>query len=209
MADDLWAWSACNLAAAIRRRSVSCREVVTSALDRLSAVNPRINAVVDLLDAEALADADRADAAIVSGAPVGPLQGVPVTVKINVDFAGRATTNGVPAFGNRMAAADSPSVANWRRAGAIVIGRTNVPPFSARYFTSNALYGATLNPWSAAHTPGGSSGGAAAALAVGIGALAHGNDRAGSIRYPAYACGVFGLRPTFGRVPTFEATNPQ
>src|SRR3989442_15563975 len=107
-----------------------------------------------------------------------------------------------------MAKADGPPVANWRKAGAIIIGRTNVPPFSARFFTDNALYGRTLNPWDAGRTPGGSSGGAAAAVAPGIGALAHGNARAGSIRYPAYACGVIGLRPTLGRVPTFEPSTP-
>ena len=133
---------------------------------------------------------------------------MPVTIKINVDYAGRATTNGVVAFKDRIAQADSPPVANWRRAGAIIIGRTNVPPFSARFFTDNALYGRTLNPWDAGRTPGGSSGGAAAAVATGIGALAHGNDRAGSIRYPAYACGVVGLRPTLGRVPTYEPSAP-
>jgi amidase len=182
---------------------------VESALGRLEAVNPRINAVIDILADEALLAADRADAARSRGEEVGPLHGVPVTAKINVDYFGRATTNGVPAFRERVAAADSPPIANWRKAGAIFIGRTNVPPFSARFFTANELYGTTLNPWSAAHTPGGSSGGAAAAVATGIGALAHGNDRAGSIRYPAYACGVAGLRPTLGRVPTFEATNPQ
>jgi amidase len=209
MADELWGWSARAIADAIRGRKVSSREVVTSALARLEAVNPRINAVVDILAEEALSAADRADAAVAGGEATGPLHGVPVTAKINVDYSGRATTNGVPAFRERVASADSPPIANWRKAGAIFIGRTNVPPFSARFFTANELYGATLNPWSPAHTPGGSSGGAAAAVATGIGALAHGNDRAGSIRYPAYACGVAGLRPTFGRVPTFEATNPQ
>jgi amidase len=206
--DDLWSWFAGDLADAIRSRRVSSREAVMSALTRLEAVNPRINAVVDLLADEALAAADRADTAVAKGEALGPLHGVPVTAKINVDYAGRATTNGVVAFKDRVVAVDSPPITNWRKAGAVFIGRTNVPPFSARFFTANALYGATLNPWNAARTPGGSSGGAAAAVATGIGALAHGNDRAGSIRYPAYACGVFGLRPTFGRVPTFEASNP-
>jgi amidase len=143
---------------------------------------------------------------VAHGETVGPLHGIPVTIKINVDYAGRATTNGVVAFKDQIAKVDSPPVANWRKAGAIVIGRTNVPPFSARFFTANALYGQTLNPWDATRTPGGSSGGAAAAVATGIGPLAHGNDRAGSVRYPAFACGVFGLRPTIGRVPTFESS---
>ena len=179
-----------------------------SCLARLAAVNPCINAVVDCLPHEALAAADAADRAVATAEPLRPLHGVPVTIKINVDYAGRATTNGVVAFKDRIAQADSPPVANWRKAGAIIIGRTNVPPFSARFFTDNALYGRTLNPWDAGRTPGGSSGGAAAAVATGIGALAHGNDRAGSIRYPAYACGVVGLRPTHGRVPTYEQSAP-
>jgi amidase len=204
MTAALWRWSACELASAIRVGEITSREAVESCLTRLREVNPQINAVVDVLHDEALADADRADAAAMRRDPLGPLHGVPVTIKINVDCAGRATTNGVAAFKDRIASADSPPVANWRKAGAIIIGRTNVPAFSARFFTDNALYGRTLNPWAADRTPGGSSGGAAAAVATGIGALAHGNDRAGSIRYPAYACGVFGLRPTIGRVPTFE-----
>ena len=209
MNGELWRWQACDLAHAIRTRRISSREAVTSCLARLEQVNPRVNAVVDLLAEEGLAAADIADASVAKGEPLGALHGVPVTIKINVDYAGRATTNGVVAFKDRIARADSPPVANWRKAGAIIIGRTNVPPFSARFFTANALYGRTLNPWDANRTPGGSSGGAAAAVAIGIGPLAHGNDRAGSIRYPAYACGVFGLRPTLGRVPTFEPSAPE
>ena len=206
MNSELWRWQAHDLAQAIRKRQISCREAVTSCLTRLDEVNPRINAVVDLLVEEALAQADRADGALARNEAMGPLHGVPVTIKINADYAGRATTNGVVAFKDRIAKVDSPAVANWRKAGAIPIGRTNVPPFSARFFTANALYGRTLNPWDAGRTPGGSSGGAAAAVATGIGPLAHGSDRAGSIRYPAYACGIIGLRPTLGRVPAFVST---
>jgi amidase len=206
MNSELWRWQAHDLAQAIRKRQISCREAVTSCLTRLDEVNPRINAVVDLLAEEALAQADRADRALARNEAMGSLHGVPVTIKINADYAGRATTNGVVAFKDRIAKFDSPGVANWRNAGAIPIGRTNVPPFSARFFTANALYGRTLNPWDAGRTPGGSSGGAAAAVATGIGPLAHGSDRAGSIRYPAYACGIMGLRPTLGRVPAFVST---
>lgn len=206
MSNDLWRWQAGELADAIRLRRITSREAVESCLRRLEQVNPKINAVVDLFAEEALTCADRADAQVASGDSLGPLHGVPVTVKINVDVAGRATTNGVVAFKERIASSDSPCIANWRKAGAIILGRTNVPPFSARYFTDNALYGRTLNPWDATRTPGGSSGGAAAAVATGIGPLGHGNDRAGSIRYPAYACGILGIRPTFGRVPTYEGT---
>jgi amidase len=204
MHTDLWRWSAVELAAGIRTRRISSRETVTSCLRRLDEVNPSINAVVDVMAKEALAAADHADAAVSAGEPLGGLHGVPVTIKINVDCEGRPTTNGVVAFRDRIAMVDAPPVANWRKAGAIVIGRTNVPAFCARFFTDNALHGRTLNPWVPDRTPGGSSGGAAAALACGIGPLAHGNDRAGSIRQPAYACGVTGIRPSLGRVPGLQ-----
>lgn len=208
MGTELWRWQACDLAHAIRTRQISAREAVTSCLDRLEQVNPRINAVVDLLATEALDAADRADRAVATGEALGALHGVPVTYKINMDYAGRPTTNGVVAFKDNVAKSDNPAIANWRKAGAIGIGRTNVPPFSARFFTSNALHGRTLNPWNPGITPGGSTGGGAAAVASGIGPLAHGSDRAGSIRYPAYACGVLGLRPTIGRIPTFNSSAP-
>ncbi|MBW8905787.1 MAG: amidase family protein [Betaproteobacteria bacterium] len=209
MSDELWKWSATELARAIRDRDISAREATQSALERVHSVNPKLNAIVDLMAEEALAAADGADAAAGRGELFGPLHGVPVTLKINVDVAGRATTNGVVAFKDRIARDDSPVVASWRRAGAIFIGRTNVPAFSTRYFTDCELHGRTLNPWDPRRTPGGSSGGAAACVATGMGAIAHGNDRAGSVRYPAYACGVFGIRPTLGRVPTFEGTSPE
>jgi amidase len=204
MSGHPWQWTATELLRAIRTRRISSREAVESCFARLDAVNPRVNAVVDTLRDPAFAAADQADMAVKSGAVLGPLHGVPVTVKINIDVAGCATTNGVVAFKDMVAKEDSVPVANLRKSGAIIIGRTNVPAFSTRYFTDNDLYGRTLNPWDPQRTPGGSSGGAAVATAVGIGAIAHGNDRAGSIRYPAYACGVFGLRPTVGRVSDFN-----
>ncbi|TWT11837.1 amidase family protein [Reyranella sp. CPCC 100927] len=204
MQNELWRWSAVELAAAIRTRTISSREATTAALARIAAVNPAINAVVDVIADEALAAADAADSRVKQGDATGPLHGVPVTIKVNIDQRGRATTNGVVAFRDLIAAEDSPVVANWRKAGAVIVGRTNTPAFSHRWFTSNALHGATRNPWNAALTPGGSSGGAAAAVASGMGAVAHGNDFGGSIRYPAYACGVAGLRPTPGRVPAFN-----
>lgn len=203
MSDALWRWPAHQLTVAIRAGAVSAREAATSALERVQAVNPALNAIVDLLPDEALAAADAADAARRRGEPLGPLHGVPVTVKVNVDMRGRATTNGVVAFKDNIATDDSPVVANLRRAGAVIIGRTNTPAFSVRWFTDNALHGRTLNPWSKDHTPGGSSGGASSAVAAGMGAIAHGNDLAGSVRYPAYCTGVYGLRPSFGRVPAY------
>jgi amidase len=201
--NDLWRWPAEALARGIRTRRISSREAVAACLERVRAVNPVLNAVVDRLDDDALRAADEADRAVARGDALGPLHGVPVTVKVNVDMAGRATTNGVVAFEDHVAREDSPVVANMRRAGAVIFGRTNTPAFSFRWFTENDLHGRTLNPWSKAHTPGGSSGGASAAVAAGMGPIAHGNDFAGSVRFPAYCTGVFGLRPSFGRVPAF------
>ena len=209
MTDDLWKWNATHIAHGVRTGTISAREATESALERLNAVNPAINAVVDVLEDEALAAADEADHALEEGNALGPLHGVPITVKINTDYAGRATTNGVVAFKDFIAPEDSATVANFREAGAVIVGRTNVPAFSTRFFTDNALHGRTLNPWDAGRTPGGSSGGAAAAVAAGIGAIGHGNDRAGSVRYPAYACGVAGLRPTVGRFPNFNPSAKQ
>jgi len=207
MSETLWSWTATDLSNGIRTRQISSREATESCLQRLSEVNPSINAVVDVLSDEALATADRADEAVQRGEGLGCLHGVPITVKINVDFAGRPTTNGVVAFQNLVVEEDSIPVSNLRKAGAIIFGRTNVPGFSTRYFTDNDLHGRTLNPWNPKHTPGGSSGGAAAAVAAGIGPIAHGNDRAGSVRQPAFACGVFGLRPTVGRVPDYNPSS--
>jgi amidase len=206
---DLWRLSAVELAARIRKREVSAREAAQSALGRLDAVNPAINAVVDHRPDDVLAQAAHVDAMLARGEDAGPLAGVPVTVKVNVDQAGYATTNGVNLQKNVIAAENSPVVDNLRRAGAVILGRTNTPAFSLRWFTSNALHGDTLNPRNPALTPGGSSGGAAAAVAAGIGHLAHGTDIAGSIRYPAYACGVHGLRPSLGRVAAYNAALPE
>ncbi|CAB3900509.1 Acylamidase [Achromobacter aegrifaciens] len=206
---DLWRLSAVELAARIRKREVSVREAAQSALDRLDAVNPAINAVVDHRPDDVLAQAAQVDAMLARGEDPGPLAGVPVTVKINVDQAGYATTNGVNLQKDVIAAENSPVVDNLLRAGAVILGRTNTPAFSLRWFTGNALHDDTLNPRNPALTPGGSSGGAAAAVAAGIGHLAHGTDIAGSIRYPAYACGVHGLRPSLGRVAAYNAALPE
>ncbi|KJK20750.1 amidase [Burkholderiaceae bacterium 16] len=204
--ETLWRWSAVDIAAAVRRREISCREATASALARIEQLNPSINALAEVLAGQALASADAADRLTASGAQLGPLHGVPVTIKINVDQAGHATTNGVIPLRDNIAREDAPVVANWRNAGAIIVGRSNTATYSSRWFTDNGLHGRTLNPWNPDITPGGSSGGAAAAVACGMGALAHGNDIGGSIRYPAYACGVPGLRPTTGRVPAYNPT---
>ncbi len=204
MADEIWRWDATRMAEAIRRRQISSREAVEACLARMGAVNAHLNAVTVDLGVGARAAADRADAAVARSERLGPLHGVPVTVKENIDQTGCATTNGTVAYRDLLAVADSPVVANWQAAGAVILGRTNTPGFSFRLDTDNDLRGRTLNPWSEAHTPGGSSGGASSSVAAGITPLSHGNDIAGSIRYPAYACGLAGLRPSFGRVPAFN-----
>jgi amidase len=206
---DIWRLSASELAARIQAREVSAVEAARAALERLDAVNPKINAVIDHRPEDVLAQAEAIDEAISRGDARGILAGVPVTVKVNVDQKGYATTNGVTLQRDLIAQADNPVVSNLRKAGAIILGRTNTPAFSYRWFTSNLLHGTTRNPHDPSLTPGGSSGGAAAAVASGIGHLAHGTDIAGSIRYPAYACGVHGLRPTFGRVPAYNASLPE
>lgn len=200
---ELWKWDAVDAARSIRLGEISSVELVTACLSRLDAVNPHINAVVVPLHEKALAQAREADAARARGDRLGPLHGVPVTIKINVDQKGEATSNGVVAWRDLIAPDDSPVVANFRRAGAVFLGRTNTPAFSSRWVTDNDLFGCTLNPWSRAHTAGGSSGGASASVAAGITAIGHGNDLAGSVRYPAYCTGIAGLRPSFGRVPAF------
>jgi amidase len=204
--EDLWRLSATDIAGLIRSKKVSAKEAASAALARLDAVNPSINAVVDHKPAEVLAQAEAIDAAIARKEAVGPLAGVPVTVKANIDQVGFATTNGLKLQRDVIAATNSPVVDNLRRAGAVILGRTNCPAFSYRWFTTNLIHGDTKNPRDPGTTPGGSSGGAGAAVAAGIGHIAHGTDIAGSIRYPAYACGVHGLRPTFGRVAAFNAS---
>jgi len=203
---DLWRLDATEQARLIRTGAVSSVELTKATLARVSAVNPKINAIVDLMADEALKAAAEADRKTHAGEHTGLLHGVPVTIKINVDYAGRANTNGVVAFKDNICKEDNPVVSNLKKSGAVIIGRTNTPAFSMRWFTDNALHGRTLNPWNKDITPGGSSGGASASLITGMGAIGHGNDIGGSIRYPAYACGLQGIRPSFGRVPTFNAS---
>jgi amidase len=185
--EDLWRLSAADIAALIRSKKVSAKQAASAALARLDAVNPSINAVVDHRPEDVLAQAAAIDAAIARGEEVGPLAGVPVTVKVNIDQQGFATTNGLTLQRDVIARTNNPVVDNLRKAGAVILGRTNCPAFSYRWFTTNLIHGDTRNPRDASITPGGSSGGAGAAVAAGIGHIAHGTDIAGSIRYPAYA----------------------
>jgi amidase len=204
MSEALWQKSAVDVAAGIRDKSFSCSEVMESVVDRIQALNPKLNAIVTDLTGRALAEAAAADRALTTLGELGPLFGVPVTIKVNIDVEGQATTNGLPALANFIAPADSPVVRNLRRAGAIIVGRTNTPEVSMRATTDNPLHGRTWNPWHPDASPGGSSGGAGAAAAAGFGPIHHGNDIGGSLRFPAFANGVATIKPTQGRIPAFN-----
>ncbi|MBB97255.1 MAG: amidase [Rhodobacteraceae bacterium] len=205
---DIWTRPATEIAELVRSKQISATEVTQAHLSRIEAVNPAINAVVQDTSAEALAAARDLDARIAAGEDPGPMAGVPVTIKVNVDQKGYATTNGLKLLENLTAPDDSPVVTNLKKAGAIVVGRTNTPAMSLRWFTKNNVHGQTLNPRNKDITPGGSSGGAAASVAAGMAPVGHGSDIAGSIRYPAYACGLHGLRPSGGRIPVWNQSGP-
>ncbi|MGB3864466.1 MAG: amidase, partial [Xanthobacteraceae bacterium] len=207
--DEVWRLSATELAARVRARKVTAVAAATAALERLAAVNPKINAVVDHRPEDVLKQAAAIDKALAEGRDPGILAGVPVTIKVNIDQAGYANTNGLKAQRDHIATEDNPVVTNFRRAGAVLLGRTNTPAFSYRWFANNQLHGHTRNPRDPAITPGGSSGGAGSATAAGIGHIGHGTDIAGSVRYPAYACGIHGLRPTLGRVAAHNPSLPE
>ena len=202
MADTpLWQWSATRIAQATHAGDISALEATEAAIARMEDTNPDLNAVVESLADDARRDAAALDA---SDAPKGPLHGVPVTIKVNVDQTGYATTNGVPAFKDMIAPDDAPIVRNLKAAGAVVIGRTNTPEFSFRADTDNPLHGRTYNPWGRHLSAGGSSGGAGSAVMAGMGALAHGNDIGGSLRFPASANGAVTVKPGLGRVPAWN-----
>ena len=201
---EIWRLNAAELAKLTRAGDLSTTEAVQSAIDRMHALNPSLNAIVEDLSNEALTRAQALDAARTQGALLGPLHGVPVTIKVNVDQKGHATTNGVAALKDLIAPDDAPVVTNLLKAGAVVIGRTNTPEFSFRADTDNPLYGRTHNPWGRQISPGGSSGGAGVAVMTGMGALAHGNDIGGSLRFPAAANGAVTVKPGLGRVPAWN-----
>ncbi|HXY07705.1 MAG TPA: amidase [Terriglobales bacterium] len=204
MSDPLWQKSAVEVAKGIRDRRFSCSEVMVSVVERIRALNPKLNAIVIDLTEQALVAAAAADRALPGLSDPPPLFGVPVTIKVNIDQEGQATTNGLPALANLIAPGDSPLVRNLRRAGAIIVGRTNTPELSMRATTVNPLHGRTWNPWHPNASPGGSSGGAGVAAAAGFGPIHHGNDIGGSLRFPAFANGVTTLKPTPGRIPAFN-----
>jgi amidase len=197
----LLAASAGDLAARIRGGEVTSEAVVSAHLARIADVNPRLNAVVQVRADAALADACAADRAVAVGAALGPLHGVPITIKDSFDTAGLVSTGGTLGRAGALPAADATIVGRLKAAGAIVLGKTNTPELTLAYEADNLVYGRTRNPYDLSRGTGGSSGGAAAIVAAGGAPLDIGSDTAGSIRFPAHCCGVAGLKPSSGRVP--------
>jgi aspartyl-tRNA(Asn)/glutamyl-tRNA(Gln) amidotransferase subunit A len=200
-ADAIYYKDATDLAALIRTKQLSSREVVEAHLDRAAAVNPKVNAIVALLADEALKGADAADKAAKDGAELGPLHGVPFTIKDAIDTAGVLTQRGSRIFAGNIPSKDATVVTRFKAAGAIPIAKTNLPEFSAWQETDNVLTGLTRNPWNLDRTPGGSSGGESAAIAAGISPIGIGSDVAISVRGPAALTGIVGLKATHGRIP--------
>lgn len=200
MKNELIYQDATKLAQLIRTKEVSPVEVVQAHLDRISAVDPKVNAIVTIADS-ALAHAKAAEADVLAGKELGPLHGVPFTVKDSVDTAGVATQRGSPIFKGRVPDADATSVARMKHAGGILLAKTNLPEFSYWIESDNLLSGRSNNPWDLTRTPGGSSGGEAAAIAAGMSPIGLGTDLAISVRGPAAETGIVSLKPTFGRIP--------
>src|SRR5262245_30614365 len=197
---------ALELGVAIRSKKVSPVEVVEAVLARIERLNPQLNAYCTITAAAARAAAKEAEAAVMRGDALGMFHGIPVSIKDLVATKGVRTTHGSKLYEQFIPDDDAPVVERLKRAGAIILGKTNTPEFGHKAITDNLVFGLSRNPWSLEHTPGGSSGGAAAAVAAGLGPLAVGTDAGGSIRIPASCCGIFGLKPTLGLVaaaPTY------
>jgi amidase len=206
-ADDLCFTPATELARMLRQREVSARELLEAHLDRIERVNPRINAIVTMDVDAARAEAARADEALAGGHTLGVLHGLPAAHKDTHATGGMRTTSGSPTLANHVPPKDELVVARMRAAGAVRVGKTNVPEFAAGSHTFNPVFGVTRNPYALDRSAGGSSGGASAALAAGLVSVAEGSDMGGSLRNPAAFCNVVGLRPTPGRVPQHPAVN--
>jgi amidase len=206
--EELWKLDAFEISKLFKKKEVSAVEICQQTISHIQNTNPKINAIVVDTFEEARKTAQLLDKKISNNEKLGELAGVPMTVKVNTDQVGYASTNGLRIQKDLIAKQDSPVIKNLKKSDALIIGRTNTPAFSIHWFTRNSLHGHTLNPHNKNITPGGSSGGAAAATAAGMGAIGHGTDIAGSIRYPAYACGIHGLRPSLGRVPMINYTTP-
>lgn len=203
--DKLCTKTAGELADLIATGTITSVEVVDAHLARIAEVNDHCNAVTRVLADEARSAAVEADAAVSAGEPLGAFHGVPCTVKENIDLAGTPTTQGLPAFADLIAPSDAPIVERIRAAGAIPIGRTNLPELGLRITTDNPLHGLTRNPWHPDRTAGGSSGGEGSAIASGMSPLGLGNDIGGSLRNPAFCCGITSIKPTHGRLPWYSA----
>ena len=201
MDDALLYGSASAIAWAIRTQEVSVRDVVEAHLERIEAINPSLNAVVQLLSARAMDEARAADQALLRGDAFGSLHGVPVTIKDSLDTEGVISTGGTKGRAAYVPKEDATVVARLRAAGAILLGKTNTPELTLAGETDNLVYGPTNNPYDLSRTPGGSSGGAGAIIAAGGSPFDIGSDTGGSIRLPAHFCGIAGLKPTSGRVP--------
>jgi len=208
MADARLAWlPATELVALIKRKKVSPVEVVDGVLDRIRTINPRLNAFVTLTEESARREAKVAERALMKrGARLGPLHGVPFSVKDLVITRGVRTTFGTPLYRDNVPTEDAPIVERMKGAGGIMLGKTNTPTFGWIGATHNLVFGITRNPWNLERTPGGSSGGASAAAAAGLGPLHIGTDGGGSIRIPASCAGVFGHKPSYGRIPTYPVS---
>ena len=193
--------SATELAAAIRGKEISSTELVKCYLDRIEALNPGLGAVVTVAAERARSEAGESDRRLARGEEVGPLHGLPVTVKDCLETAGLRTTCGAAELAGYVPDHDAEAVGRLRRAGAIIAGKTNLPAWASDCQSYNELFGTTSNPWDASRTPGGSSGGAAAAVAAGLCAVELGSDLGGSLRIPAAWCGVYALKPSYGIIP--------
>jgi aspartyl-tRNA(Asn)/glutamyl-tRNA(Gln) amidotransferase subunit A len=204
--DDLAFMPATNLAVAIRSKKLSPVEVVEAVLSRIEVLNPRLNAYCTVTAETARAEARASEAAVMRGDPLGPLHGVPISVKDLVITRGVRTTFGSRIYEANMPEEDAPLVERLKAAGAILLGKTTTPEFGWKGATDSPLFGISRNPWNLDRTPGGSSGGAGAAVAAGLAPLAVGTDGGGSIRIPGSFCGVFGLKPTYGLVPVYPAS---
>ena len=200
MGNELWQESATSLARKISDGETTSREVVEAHLARIEAVNGELNAVVEVRHYEVRREADQADARQKAGEALGVLHGVPFSVKVNIDAATYTTNEGSAVLKDLMATTDSPSVERMRGAGGVMLARTNMPDLGLRVNTESSLYGATHNPWRHGYTSGGSSGGEASAIASGMSPIGLGNDIGGSLRNPAYACGIASIKPSRGRV---------
>ena len=202
MEDYYWN-SSVDLVDKVKKKEISPVEVLQCYLDRIEKVNPQINAIVTLIEETARTQAKKAEESLFNGKPIGPLHGVPITLKDNIFTRGIKTTCGSKLYENFVPDRDAVLVERLKGAGAIILGKTNMPEFGLLPITDNLLFGSTQNPWDYKKTSGGSSGGSAAGVAAGLCPISIANDTGGSIRIPSSLCGVYGLKPSFGRVPSY------